>query len=118
MLAKLRRRRNASHVDASAARRYPACMRLSDRKIDSLADKILHWLQENDDVQCLAGPDVLRAAIVEEFREEKEIERRLDEEVDRIMTQNETRMRHEGIDIWVMRKKVRQQLARERGIVL
>jgi|SoiMethySBSTD1v2_1073268.scaffolds.fasta_scaffold107544_5 hypothetical protein len=118
MLAKVRRRRNAGHVDASGGRRYPACMRLSDRKIDSLADKILHWLQDNQDVQCLAGPEVLRTAIVEEFREEKELERRLDEEVDRIMTQNETRMRHEGIDNWVMRKKIRQQLARERGIVL
>ena len=93
-------------------------MRLSDRKIDSLADKILHWLQQNEDVQCLGSAEALRTAIVEEFRQEKEIERHLDEEVDRIMSQNETRMRHEGIDIWVMRKKIRQQLARERGIVL
>lgn len=93
-------------------------MRLSDRKIEALADKILRWLEQNKDIQLLDSSDVLRAAIIDEFRQEKELERQLDEEVDRIMAQNETRMRLEGIDVWVMRKKIRQQLARERGIVL
>ena len=93
-------------------------MRLSDRKIESLADKILRWLEQNRDIQFLGTPAAIRTAIIEEFQREKEKERQLDEEVDRIMHQNESRMRLEGIDIWVMRKKIRQQLARERGLVL
>ena len=93
-------------------------MRLSDRKIEALAEKILRWLEQNQDIEFLGSAAAIRSAIVEEFQQEKEKERQLDEEVDRIMHQNETRMRLEGIDIWVMRKKIRQQLARERGIVL
>jgi hypothetical protein len=93
-------------------------MRLSDRKIEALSDKILRWMEENRDIQFLGSADTIRAAIVDEFRQEKELERQLDDEVDRIMVQNESRMRLEGVDVWVMRKKVRQQVARERGIVL
>jgi hypothetical protein len=93
-------------------------MRLSDRKIESLADKVLRWMEGNRDIQFLGSADAIRAAIIDEFLQEKELERQLDEEVDRIMAQNEPRMRIEGIDVWVMRKKVRQQVARERGIVL
>jgi hypothetical protein len=93
-------------------------MRLSDRKIESLATKILRWMEQNPDIEFLAAADTIRAAIVDEFLQEKERERQLDEEVDRILQQNEGRMRMEGVDSWVMRKKIRQELARQRGIVL
>jgi hypothetical protein len=93
-------------------------MKLSDRKIESLADKILAWMEKSADVELLGSADTVRAAIIEEFQDEKSTERQLDLDVDRILQQNETRMRLEGIDSWVMRKKIRQQLARERGIVL
>jgi hypothetical protein len=93
-------------------------MRLSDRKIDSLASKILRWMEQNPDIEFLAAADTIHAAIVDEFMQEKDRERQLDEEVDRILQQNEGRMRMEGVDSWVMRKKIRQELARQRGIVL
>jgi hypothetical protein len=93
-------------------------MRLSDRKIESLAEKIVRWLESHSGVELLAARGDLLAALVEEFQQEKAIERELDEEVDRILQQNEARMRQENVDSWVMKKKIRQQLARERGIVL
>jgi hypothetical protein len=93
-------------------------MRLSDRKIDTLADKIVRWLEGQPDVEILGDRDAVCHAIFEEFQEEKDLERQLDEDVDRILQENEQRMRLEGVDPWVMRKKVRQQLARERGLVL
>jgi hypothetical protein len=93
-------------------------MKLSDRKIESLADKIVAWIEKSPDVEMLVGAATIRAAIIEEFQDEKTAERQLELDVDRILEQNETRMRLEGIDSWVMRKKIRQQLARERGIVL
>lgn len=93
-------------------------MKLSDRKIESLADKILAWMEKSADVEFLGSAATVRAAIIEEFQDEKTVERQLDLDVDRILQENETRMRLEGIDSWVMRKKIRQQLARERGIVL
>ena len=97
---------------------YAAAMRLSDRKIESLAEKIVRWLEAQSDVELLASRDAVLGALVEEFQEEKALERQLDEEVERILQQNESRIRQEGVDSWVMRKKIRQQLARERGIVL
>lgn len=105
-------------IDAHRERDYSGGMRLSDRKIDSLADKIASWMEANADVEVLCESEALRSAIAGEFFEEKELERQLEEEVDRILEQNESLMRSQGIDSWVMRKKVRQQLARERGIVL
>jgi hypothetical protein len=93
-------------------------MRLSDRKIDSLADKLLRWLESQPDVEMLADRDTVLAAIVAEFQHEKDLERQLDDDVDRILQQNEQRMRLEGVDPWLMRKKIRQQLARERHLVL
>lgn len=100
------------------SRDYAARMRLSDRKIDSLAEKMLRWMESQTDVQLLAPRDAVLAAIAGEFQAEKEIERQLDEEVDRILQLNEARMRLEGIDPWVMRRKVRAQLARERGLII
>jgi hypothetical protein len=93
-------------------------MRLSDRKIDSLAEKLVRCMESQSDVQLLASRDDVLAAIAGEFQAEKELERQLDEEVDRILQQNESRMRVEGIDSWVMRRKVRAQLARERGLII
>lgn len=93
-------------------------MRLSDRKIDALADKLVRWLESQPDVELLADRHTLLSAIVAEFQSEKDLERQLDEDVDRILQQNEQRMRLEGVDPWLMRKKIRQQLARERRLVL
>lgn len=93
-------------------------MRYSDRKIESLAEKLVHWLESQSDIQLLEPRDVVRDALIAEFQDERAVERKLDEDVDRILEQNEGRMRSEGVDPWLMRKKVRGQMARDRGIVL
>jgi hypothetical protein len=93
-------------------------MRFSDRKIESLAGKLVQWLGQQSDVELLAATDAVRDALIAEFQDERDLERKLDEDVDKILEQNESRMRSEGVDTWIMRKKVRQQLARERGLVL
>ena len=93
-------------------------MRFSDRKMESLAGKLVKWLEQQTDVELLAAPDAVRDALIAEFQDERDLERKLDDDVDKILEQNESRMRNEGVDTWIMRKKVRQQLARERGLVL
>jgi hypothetical protein len=93
-------------------------MKLSDRKIASLAEKLVRWMESQSDVQLLAGREAVLSAIIDEFQDEKDRERKLDEDVDRILEQNTARMRQENVDSWVMRKKIRQQLARERGMIL
>lgn len=93
-------------------------MRLSERKIQALADKLVRWLETQPDLELLGEREVIRDAIVATFEAERDVERQLDEDVDRILQQNESRMKFEGVDPWVMRKKIRQQLARERRIIL
>jgi hypothetical protein len=93
-------------------------MKLSDRKIEALAAKILAWMDQSPDVELLESSETILDAIIAEFQDEKDQERKLDEEVDRILAENEARMRTEGLDTWVLRKKIRQQLARERRMVL
>ena len=108
----------AASVDGSPRRRYAARMRYSDRKIESLAEKLVHWLESQPDIQLLEPRDVVRDALIAEFQDERDLERKLDEDVDRVLEQNESRMRSEGVDPWLMRKKVRAQMARDRGLVL
>jgi hypothetical protein len=105
-------------VDRPAGRSYARPVKLSDRKIAALADKITRWMEGQPDVEFLVERTAILDAIIAEFQAEKERERKLDEEVERILEQNTQRMRAEGVDPWLMRKKVRQQLARERGMVL
>ena len=93
-------------------------MKLSDRKIEALASKLVAWMEKNPDVALIASSTAIQDAIVEEFQDEKEKERQLDADVDRILEENEARMRSEGLDTWVLRKKIRQQLARERHLIL
>jgi len=109
---------NGDAVDDLRPRVYAADMRVSDRKIEALTDKLMGWLESQPDIEFLAPRHEIAHAIHEEFMDEKMLERELDEEVERILQQNEARIRQEGVDSWVMRKKIRQQLARERGIVL
>jgi hypothetical protein len=118
MLAEQQATSNAASVDAPIGGAYARRMRLSDRKIDSLAEKLVRWLEGQSDVQFLEGREAVLDAIIAEIQDERDLERRLDEDVERIMEQNAPRMKLEGVDPWVMRKKVRQQLARERGLVL
>jgi hypothetical protein len=93
-------------------------MRISERKIQALADKLVRWLETQPGVTLLGERDAVRDAIVQTFEAERDLERQLDEDVDRILQQNESRMKFEGIDPWVMRKKNRAQLARERRMIL
>ena len=93
-------------------------MKLSDHKIDALASKLVAWMDHNPEVEFLEPVDEIHRAIVDEFQKEKDLERELDEAVDRILEENESRMRVEGLDTWVLRKKIRQQLARERRMIL
>jgi len=93
-------------------------MRLSERKIQALADKLVRWLETQPDIELLGEREAIRDAFVATFEAERDLERKLDDDVDRILQENESRMKFEGVDPWVMRKKIRQQLARERRIIL
>ena len=73
----------------STRARYAAGMRISDRKIDSLADKLVRWLEAQPDVEFLASRPEVLGAIVDEFQREKALERQLDDEVDHILQKNE-----------------------------
>ena len=93
-------------------------MKLSDQKIEALASKLLAWMENNPEVDVLEPPDEIHRAIVDEFQKEKDLERELDDAVDRILEENASRMQVEGLDHWMLRKKIRQQLARERRMIL
>ena len=93
-------------------------MKLSDHKIEALASKLVAWMDKDPEVELLEPVAEVHRAIVEEFHKEKDLERELDEAVDRILEENESRTRVEGLDTWVLRKKIRQQLARERRMIL
>ena len=93
-------------------------MKLSDRKIEALATKLLGWMDKNPEVELLEPSDTILDAIIGVFQDEKDQERKLDEEVDKILEENESRMRVEGLDTWMLRKKIRQQLARKHRLIL
>jgi hypothetical protein len=90
-------------------------MRFSQAKIQALAEKIVAMLEEDREARLLESEDQLRlaaaSAIVADLQEEDEI----DEEVDRVMEQYQRQIDNEAMDVSLLRRKIKQQIAKKRG---
>lgn len=93
-------------------------MRLSERKIRYLSEKITSWLEKRGDVELLDRTDVVSLAVARAMTHELKLEDDLDDEVERVLKTYQTQIRGQNMDMTVLRQKVKAQLAREKGIDL
>lgn len=93
-------------------------MRLSERKIKYLSHKIAAWLGRRADAQLLGRPEIVELAIGRAIVQELQLEDELDDEVERVLKTYQNQIRGQNMDLSVLRLKIKNQLAREKGIVL
>lgn len=93
-------------------------MRLSERKIRYLSDKITSWLDRRGDAELLDRPEVVSLAVARAMTQELKLEDELDDEVEKVLKTYQTQIRGQNMDMTLLRQKVKAQLAREKGIDL
>lgn len=93
-------------------------MRLSERKIKYLSHKLAQWLAGRPDTRLLDRGDVVELAIGRAIVQELRLEDELDDEVEKVLKSYQNEIRVQNMDMSVLRMKIKNQLAREKGIVL
>ena len=93
-------------------------MRLSERKIRYLSHKLTAWLAGRNDVELLERDDVIELAVARAMVQELRLEDDLDDEVEKVLKTYQTQIRGQNMDMSVLRLKIKNQLAREKGIDL
>jgi len=82
-----------------------------------MARKVVKRLVEREMIETGAA-EALTQRVRQVMREELGVEERLNEEVRQILSQYSEEMRRTGASYQEMYKKVKSQLARERGLIL
>jgi hypothetical protein len=98
--------------------REEVAMRMSSRKVQYLAEKIIEQLSDKLKAKWPEGEQTAVQAIVAAIREDLEIEEEIDREAEKYIDENLRRIERENMDLYVLRKKIREELARKRGVVL
>ena len=93
-------------------------MRLSPAKIDYLAQKLLRLMREHEGVSFNIDAGELERIIAWEITEELRIEDEIDDEVNTLLDQYERQIAHQDLDQVLLRRKLKQELARKRGYTL
>jgi len=93
-------------------------MRLSPTKIDYLAQKFVRLMREHEAVAFNIEADELERIIAWEITEELRIEDEIDDEVNTLLDQYERQIAHQDLDQMLLRRKLKQELARKRGYTL
>lgn len=93
-------------------------MRLSPAKIDYLAHKLLRLMRDHEAVAFNIDAEELERIIAWEITEELRIEDEIDDEVNTLIDQYERQIAHGDLDQLLLRRKLKQELARKRGYTL
>jgi hypothetical protein len=93
-------------------------VRLKPEKVEDLSRKIVQALQKDTRATVLKTPEEIereaRHVILDDLRREDE----LMEEVERVIEEHRQKIAGKNIDMQLLRRKIRDQLARERRMVL
>jgi hypothetical protein len=92
-------------------------MRLTDAKIRYLSEKLAAWLEARDDVVLPRGRDAVALELARVIRDELRLEDELEAEVEQVIRSHRSRIGAD-VDVSLLRRKIKKQLAKERGIVL
>ena len=93
-------------------------MRLIQDKIHDLATQIVDMIRDHQKSHLQAPEDAVRvavgSAILDDLREEEDIER----EADALIAEHSREMEKADMDVHTMRQKFKQQTAKQRGFQL
>jgi len=92
-------------------------MRLTEAKIRYLARRVATELNQRDDVETIAAPEIVEAEIGRVIRENLMAEDALDRDVEKVIERYRREIAGGNMDVELLRQKIKKQLAKERGIV-
>ncbi|MBN2170950.1 MAG: DUF507 family protein [Candidatus Krumholzibacteriota bacterium] len=93
-------------------------MRLSPRKIEYLAAKLVRIMRDRRDVEFRIPEEELERIIAWEITDELQVEDEIDAEVNELLEGYEQQILHQDLDQTVLRRKLKAELARKRGYTL
>jgi hypothetical protein len=93
-------------------------MRMAPEKVKDLAAKIVAMMREHEGIHLKEDETALRvivgSVILDDLQEEDDIDR----EVDDLIRQHASDINAEDLDVEMLRRKFRLEIARRRGVVL
>jgi len=93
-------------------------MSLTENKIRYLAEKLSEWLEARSDVRLLGTRDQVALEIRRVLNAAQEESAALDREVDAVLRQYQGQIAEQNADPAILRRRIKQELARKKGIVL
>lgn len=93
-------------------------MRLTPRKIEYLAGKLLKMMQENRRIHLSAAPDLVQRTVEDILFTDMQTEDEIDAEVDTLLARHRGEIDAMDMDLGLLRVKMKRELARKRGFVL
>jgi hypothetical protein len=93
-------------------------LRLTTRKIEHLAEKVLKMCQDNPKVHAAANVDLLYRAVADAIYANMQIEDEIDEEVEQLLQQHRGEIQTLEMDMAALRQKFKREIARRRKFVL
>ena len=93
-------------------------MRMAPEKVKDLAASIVSMLQEHDGIRLNEDETALRVIVGSVILDDLEEEDDIDREVDDLIRQHAAEIDSEDLDVEMLRRRFRSEIARRRGIVL
>lgn len=93
-------------------------MTVSERKVRALAQGLAQKLKDNPGCDLQGSLQVLELEIAAAMHREFKIEEDLDREVEETLRSLGSQLRDPQVDTDLLRRKIKQQLAKQKGIVL
>ena len=93
-------------------------MRMSPEKVKDLAARVVEMLAANEKVHLNEDETALRVVVGGVILDDLEEEDDIDREVDELLRQHAAEIDQGDIDVDLLRKKFRTEIARRRGVIL
>jgi hypothetical protein len=91
---------------------------MSQEKVKDLAGQVLEMLVAHPQVHLSAKPEAVRVAIGSVILDDLREEDAIDAEAEELLRQHASEIDGQQLDVELLRRKFRQQIARKRGFVL
>jgi len=93
-------------------------MRMSPEKVKDLAARIVAMLDEHEGIELKEDETALRVIVGGVILDDLEEEDDIDREVDELISKHASDINQGDLDVDMLRKKFRSEIARQRGVIL
>ncbi len=93
-------------------------MRLSNNKIEYLADRIVTMMQENGLIHLTSNVDTVWKTVADSIFANMRAEQEIDDEVDALIAKHKSEIQNMDMDVGDLRRKFKREVARKRGFPL